>query len=299
MNTLIPFARLGKDTESEVISIEVLSKRSDLEQLKRNLYCENLDCLCPLTYCARLSKPFLKTWNKHDHVEGCIYYFERDEAKKRKLYSEMIMGTLSDEDIRKSLTRISKEAIRTRDEENSGSNTQSNPSKKKSKKVSENTNTMESVGVTVVSSGEVIEKSDHIAKPRVRQRRGNEFSEIDINTTRRFSGTIIAVDCDSKTPIIKAKSNGVIIDIILIEAFFAEMNDIAIENINETLKLLDSIKNSNLLIVVQGEVHKDDRSENYQLYIYNPVALFINSFEIVRFKAVYAARQIQNKILDK
>lgn len=296
---MIPFARIGKERDSEVITVEELSKRSDLEKIKRNLYCENIDCLCPLTYFTRLSKPFLKTWNKHDHIDECMYHFERDEAKKRKLYSEMIMGTLSDEDIRKSLKRISKEAIRTRDEGNSGRNAQSNITKKKSKKISANTNAVASVGVTVVSSGEVIEKNDHIAKPRVRQRRGNEFSEIDINTTRRFSGTIIAVDYDSKTPIIQAKSNGIVIDVILIEAFFAGMNDIAIENIYETLKLLDTIKNSNLLITVQGEVHKDNRSVNYQLYIYNPVALFINTFEIVRFKAVYAARQIQNKMLAK
>ncbi|EUJ26117.1 hypothetical protein MFLO_14202 [Listeria floridensis FSL S10-1187] len=80
----IPFAKVGQGDDSYSIGVVELSKHPDLEKIKQDLWCTELGCECRLLYSTYLSRPILKTWKNQNHSEDCMYYFERNEAKRKK-----------------------------------------------------------------------------------------------------------------------------------------------------------------------------------------------------------------------
>lgn len=75
-------AQIVMDTENEIISLEDISKRPDLSEVIKNLYCPDENCDAKLTYNRRSVGAYLSKHKSYAHSLECQLYSE--ELKRQK-----------------------------------------------------------------------------------------------------------------------------------------------------------------------------------------------------------------------
>ncbi|WP_416451378.1 hypothetical protein [Lactococcus lactis] len=238
-------AQIVMGTENEIISLEDISKRPDLSEVIKNLYCPDENCDAKLTYNRRSVGAYLSKHKSYAHSLECQLYSE--ELKRQKdmtEYNEM-PGRVSDLGIKRR-KRGSSQLLR--DFLNPQEKIASKPRKKKvtPKKVTDDS-TVQKISIKVVydSNGDVIKQDGEgkVREPRFYNIFPHQITSIDSWKNIATGALITKVtvrDADNPYAEIEASFEGQNVLFVLPEAFFR--NNLRGLNVEQLIGYLKDIK---------------------------------------------------------
>lgn len=153
-------AQIVMESENDIISLEDISKRPDLSEVIKNLYCPDEKCDAKLTYNRRNVGAYLSKHKSYVHSSECQLYSEELKRQNDMTEYNELPGRVSDFGIKRRKRALSQML---RDLLSPPEKSESKPKKKKAtpKKITDDS-TVQKISTKVVydSNGDVIKKDD-------------------------------------------------------------------------------------------------------------------------------------------
>ncbi|OEH85167.1 hypothetical protein BHU72_06030 [Desulfuribacillus stibiiarsenatis] len=251
-------------------------------KLKGFLFCPTESCVARVIFSGG-SRKYFKTWNKDDHIEKCIYQFERIKGRVGTDTTNFINVELSEERKKRALREAyllynmtEEEKARIREDKKNKKNNPTTVTKRKKPSVS-----------LVLSGGteeaEIARKG--LRGPNLPKRTVDMLKETDENTPRLIMGIVKEVILhDDKTATIIVSQNNSEIRIKFQEAFMA--------NSPNYLGLFNHLRryvleNENAVFSGIGEVWRSSLENSFMLSVFYGEDFEVNQRTLLSIAAYY------------
>ncbi|WP_145150800.1 hypothetical protein [Paenibacillus xylanexedens] len=209
------------EENEEMVTVFNIEQHKDYTDVKNNLYCTYPGCEARLSYVPKGKvRAHFKTWQKEDHIQDCIDYFEREAtANKQKSMATSTME-LSDKHVKSVLDNLRKK----RKEEATGTEkpTSGNKKKKPRRTVDPDSGANTSVNIvpTTGPNADLASGEDNVREPSVRNRSLINLTVDDLNWTRSIEGYIQNVEVGEKRAVLQLQDGNHFFGVYFEEYFF-------------------------------------------------------------------------------
>ncbi|WP_342416862.1 hypothetical protein NST83_05385 [Paenibacillus sp. FSL R10-2782] len=249
------------EENEELVLINTFESHPEFEVARNNLFCVFENCPAKLEYVPKgKRKEHFKTWPKHNHIQDCLDYFEREKVAQGNKNSATATMALTDKHISNILNEIKRKR---KQKENEGQLHQGN---KKTKKKRTNVDTSlpatSNININPTTGPDAVlqEGEGGYKAPPVRRRNLTLLNNDDIGFTRSLEdATIEQIEIDDERVVFKV-SNGQRHCNIYFEEFFFTNSPVNFLELLKQLKEIVDKSNLKFYFSCVGEVVKRDDS---------------------------------------
>ncbi|MGG1291743.1 hypothetical protein ABE218_10350 [Bacillus smithii] len=282
----ITTALYKKNDEVREVSTFEIDGKANREEYKGNLYCTTPGCNARLVYVYRTGKPsYFRTWKKDDHLESCIYSFERIEGRIGINTQYSINVEISAERKRNALQSAYKQ-FKMPEERRVNKKTPS----RKSRKTKGRTGNIAIKPVIQKGATEEEVKTEGRRGPNLLRRNADALSDSDVGKARLIIGFIKRINYDTTRAVITIENNNHTVDVKFEEAFFANSpRHIGFFHFIERY----ITENTSVIFTAVGEVRKTSNGNKYEFVVYDGEDFRIENMTLLSIAAYYSHNKLE------
>ncbi|EJR73258.1 hypothetical protein IK7_05764 [Bacillus cereus VD156] len=277
-----------KDTQ-ELIYIESVNPGNYVNKYREKLYCTTENCSAKLTYVHKENNgDHFRTWRDSPHIESCLFYFEKVNAREGRRNEGQVTGVVSDERIKKSL----KDAFlfEMMSEEQKRRNRERDKERRRRKKEREKINERKkTIPVQrIVSNPDEINENLVTSGIRLYKKSADALKEKDLGDTRTVTGQLKRIQINgNNNVVIEVEKNNVQVDIKFEEAFFA-----ANKRYSGMFHYIERYlyEHRNLIFSATGQVRFSETNNRYEIVVFNSVGFLIHGKTLDAIAVEYVLR---------
>jgi hypothetical protein len=286
MPVSITSALYKKDGEVRELRVSEIDSESYNKYYKGHLFCTTPNCEARLEFVYSTSRPsYFRTWKHDNHIDNCIYQFERIEGRIGINTQSIIDVEISHERKRRAL----KEAYRL------SKMTEEELEKRRVKRKLNRQNRKTSIkkqqhGINIVLNKQDDESSlssDRNGRrgPHLLKRYADALNDSDVGKVRILIGVIRDVQYSDSSAVITVGRKNKSVDVKFEEAFFGNSPDYKglFHHISKYLS-----GKSEVIFTGVGEVRKAKNEEKYEFIIYHGDEFTIENMSLLTLASLYS-----------
>nr|WP_278430426.1 hypothetical protein [Brevibacillus laterosporus] len=275
------------------IEKELLPNQIELESYEKfykgNLYCTTNQCNARLVYVYKVGTTgFLRTWQFDNHIDDCIYKFERIAGRKGINVEYTLNVELSEERKNRSLKEAFKQALLTEEER------EQIRIKRKNKRKNPTTDKTElGPKITLVRNDGISEdeaKTEGVRGRNLLKREAHALKESDVGQLRTLFGNIKGLEYSSSGAMITIENKNKFVYVKFEEAFIANSpNDLGLFHFIE--RYCKEIKHKALFVGI-GQVQESKDGKAYDFIVFHGNEFTVHGMSLRTLAAKYAREDL-------
>ncbi|OAT74640.1 hypothetical protein [Parageobacillus thermoglucosidasius] len=284
MPVSITSALYKKDGEVRELRVSEIDSESYNKYYKGHLFCTTPNCEARLEFVYSTSRPsYFRTWKHDNHIDNCIYQFERIEGRIGINTQSIIDVEISHERKRRAL----KEAYRLSkmtEEELEQRRKKRNLNRKKTKTVGKKKREALNIVLNKNNNESGLESGGRRG-PNLLKRNADALNDSDVGKVRVLIGFIKDVQYTESSAIIKVQRKNKMVDVKFEEAFFANSPDY--QGLFHYIRKYINEQNKVVFTGV-GEVRKAKNGDNYEFVVYKGDEFTIENMSLLMLASYYS-----------
>ncbi|PAD25237.1 hypothetical protein CHH62_13190 [Niallia circulans] len=273
--------------KQELVDINNITVDDYNNKYKGHLFCTTTNCTAKLSYVTRDNNAnHFRTWRESPHIESCIYFFEKTKSREGRRTEGEVTGTASDERIKRSLREAF--ALEMLSEAERNKRLERDREKRRIRRERERIRGARDISPVhrIVTNPDEINETTLSDGFRLFKKNADALQERDIGQTRTVTGILKNVVINNSTNCtVDIEKNNIKVSIKFEEAFFAANNRF-IGMFHYIERYFN--ENNGLLFSATGEVRYNQKSNQYEIVVFNSIGFLVHGKSLESIAAEYS-----------